>query len=252
MTNKKVALVTGSSRGIGRAIAIRLAHGGFAVALNYTNDKAAAESALQTITDSGGEAMIFQADVGDAEQALGLVADVVETMGRIDVAVNNAAICPLGPLETVTLEQWNRVHDVNLRGTFLISKAASEVMVKQGWGGRLIAISSISAIAGGSQQISYTPTKAGQVSLMRSMAIALGPHGITANSVLPGTIRTDLNREYLLDPALLAHYENRIPVGRIGDPEDIAGAVAFLVSDEASYVSGTEILVDGGALVNLA
>ncbi|WP_341953590.1 3-oxoacyl-ACP reductase family protein [Salinibacterium sp. TMP30] len=252
MTNRKVALVTGSSRGIGRAIALRLARDGFAVALNYATDEASADSALRTIREAGGEAVSFQADVGIPEQAIALVADVVESMGRIDAVVNNAAVCPLGPLETVTLEQWNRVHDVNLRGTFLVSKAAVEVMLKQGWGGRLVAISSISAIAGGSQQIAYTPTKAGQVSLMRSLAVALGVHGITANSVEPGTIRTDLNREYLLDPEVLAHYESRIPVGRIGVPEDVAGAVAFLVSDEASYISGTEILVDGGALINLA
>ena len=252
MSDKKVALVTGSARGIGRAIAARLARDGFVVAVNHPSEEDNGDQTVQLIRETGGEAESFRADVGLPDEATGLVHAVAERFGRLDVVVNNAGICPFTPLDTITLETWNRTHDVNLRGTFLVSKAASEVMIRGGRGGRIVAISSISAIAGGSQQIAYTPSKAGQVSLMRSLAVALGSHGITANSVEPGTIWTDLNNEVLSDPTMLAHYEGRVPVGRIGVPDDIAGAVSFLVSDDAGYISGTEILVDGGALINLA
>ena len=248
----RVALVTGSSRGIGRAIAIRLARDGLTVAVNHPSPEDGPEETISAIRAFGGTAEGFQADVGDAEQAEALVAAVVKHFGRLDVAVNNAGICPFSPLESITLDQWDRTHDVNLRGTFVVSKAAAQQMIAQGQGGRIIAISSISAIVGGSQQIAYTPTKAGQVSLMRSLAIALGPHGITANCVEPGTIWTDLNADVLSDPKFRQHYESRIPVGRIGQPDDIANAVSFLAAETSGYINGTEILVDGGALINLA
>lgn len=250
--NGRVALVTGAARGIGRGIALRLAADGYRVAVNHPSDDDGPQETLRLIAAAGGEAVGVKADVGVAEQARGLVAEVVERLGRLDVVVCNAGICPFGPFDEVTEETWDRTHEVNLKGTFLVSQEASRVMIAQGDGGRIVAISSISAIAGGSMQTAYTPTKAGQVSLMRSLAIALGPHGITCNCVEPGTILTDLNAEVLADPRMREHYESRIPTRSIGTPADIAGAVAFLVSDDAAYVNGTEILVDGGALVNLA
>lgn len=249
---KKVALVTGSARGIGRGIALRLAADGYRVAVNGPSADDGPQETVAQIASDGGEAHGFVADVGIAAEATGLVDAVVAHFGRLDVVVCNAGICPFGPFDEVTEEVWDRTHQVNLKGTFLVSQAASRVLIEQGDGGRIVAISSISAIAGGSMQTAYTPTKAGQVSLMRSLAIALGPHGITCNCVEPGTIETDLNAEVLADPSMREHYASRIPVRRIGAPADIAGAVAFLVSEDAAYVNGTEILVDGGALVNLA
>ena len=140
---------------------------------------------------------------------------------------------------------------MNLKGTFLCSQAAARIMVDQGRGGRIISISSISALVGGGLQTHYTPTKAGQRSLMQSLAIVLGPHGITCNSVLPGTIATDINAEDLADPHKLRYMQERIPAGRLGRPDDLAGPVVFLASDEAAYVNGAELLVDGGLFVNL-
>jgi L-rhamnose 1-dehydrogenase len=148
-------------------------------------------------------------------------------------------------------ELWDRVQDVSLKGTFLCSQAAARVMVAQGRGGRIIAISSISALVGGGRQTHYTPTKAGDYSLMQSLAIVLGPHGITCNAILPGTIATDINREDLADPAKRAAVEKRIPLGRLGEPDDVAGPVVFLASEAARYVNGAGLLVDGGWFVNL-
>ncbi|MDO8210044.1 SDR family NAD(P)-dependent oxidoreductase [Conexibacter sp. CPCC 206217] len=249
---RRVALVTGSARGIGRGIALRLAADGYRVAVNGPSADDGPQETVAQIAAAGGEAHGFVADVGVAVEATGLVDAVVAHFGRLDAVVCNAGICPFGPFDDVSEAVWDRTHQVNLKGTFLVSQAASRVLIAQGDGGRIVAISSISAIAGGSMQTAYTPTKAGQVSLMRSLAIALGPYGITCNCVEPGTIETDLNAEVLSDPRMREHYESRIPVRRIGAPADIAGAVAFLVSEDAAYVNGTEILVDGGALVNLA
>jgi L-rhamnose 1-dehydrogenase len=247
-----VALVTGAGRGIGRAIAEQLAQDGCIVAVNHPGGDAGPEGTLAAITAAGGMSIGVEADVSDSGAVQAMIDFVMSELGRIDVVVCNAGLCPFVAFEDVTEELWDRTNAVNLKGTFLVTQAASRPMVAQGDGGRIIAISSISAIAGGSMQTAYTPTKAGQMSLMRSLAIALGPHGITCNSVQPGTIHTDLNADVLADPAMRQHYESRIPVGRIGEPRDIADAVSFLASDRAAYVNGTEILVDGGALVNLA
>jgi L-rhamnose 1-dehydrogenase len=191
------------------------------------------------------------ADVSDKSAVEAMIERVVSDLGGVDILVNNAGICPFHDFLTMPEELWDRVNDVNLKGAFLCSQAVANVMVKQGWGGRIISISSISALVGGGMQTHYTPTKAGVHSLMQSLAIVLGPHGITCNSVMPGAIATDINREDLAEPGKLEYFNTRIPLGRVGDPDDIAGPVVFLASDDARYVNGAGLLVDGGLFVNL-
>jgi L-rhamnose 1-dehydrogenase len=245
----KVALVTGGSRGIGRAICRRLARAGAAVAVNY--NKTEPREVLDEIAAAGGRAIAVQADVAKKREVEAMVERVVAELGGLDVLVNNAGICPFHAFVDMPEDLWDQVHDVNLKGVFLCSQAAAKVMIEQRRGGQIVSISSISALVGGGMQTHYTPTKAGIHSLMQSLAIVLGPHGITCNSVLPGTIATDINRDDLSDPNKRAYFERRIPVGRIGDPDDIAGPVVFLASEEARYVNGSALLVDGGLFVNL-
>lgn len=247
----KVALVTGGSRGIGRAVCERLAAAGAQVAVNYPSEEDNAAATVAAIEAAGGRAVGFRADVSHKDEVERMFAAVLERFGRLDILVNNAGICPFAEFLEISEELWDRVQSVNLKGAFLCSQAAARAMLARGGGGRIVSMSSISAIVGGSLQVHYTPTKAGIRSLMQSLAIVLGPHGITCNSVLPGTIATDINAEFFEDRDTLRRYESRIPVGRLGQPADVAGAVAYLVSDEAAYVNGAEILVDGGALVKL-
>jgi L-rhamnose 1-dehydrogenase len=250
--NGRVAIVTGGSRGIGRAISERLAQEGARVAVNYTAQADAAAEVVRAIEQAGGSAIAIRADVSNQAEVRAMVSQVLTTWGTLDIMVNNAGISPMASFLEITEALFDRVVAVNLKGTFLCSQEAARVMLEQDRPGRIIAISSISAIVGGSLQSHYTPTKAGQRSMMRSLAIVLGPHGITCNSVLPGTIATDINAGFFTNPANGDHYRSRIPVGRLGKPVDVAGAVAFLASDEGAYVNGAEILVDGGALVAFA
>jgi L-rhamnose 1-dehydrogenase len=247
----KVALVTGGSRGIGRAICERLAVAGAHVAVNYPSEDDAPSATLAAIGAAGGKAVAIRADVSRKTDVDAMVADVVGRFGRLDILVNNAGVCPFSEFLEISEELWDRVHEVNLKGAFLCSQAAARTMLERGAGGRIVSVSSISALVGGPLQVHYTPTKAGVRSLMQSLAIALGPHGITCNSVLPGTIATDINAAFFEDEEVRRRYEARIPTGRLGRPEDVAGAVAYLVSDEAAYVNGADLLVDGGAFVTL-
>jgi len=246
----KIALVTGASRGIGRAIALRLAQEGAAVAVNHPGEAKEAREVLRLIRSGGGEALSVRADVAHKRQVDAMVARVIERFGRIDILVNNAGICPFAEFLDITAETWDRTHDVNLRGVFLCSQAVARHMVEQGIRGRIISISSFSSYVGGIIQAHYCPTKAGVNLLMRSMATALGPNGITCNSVLPGTVLTDINSMFLSDPDHRRETIEHIPRGRLGEPEDIAGVVAFLASDDARYMSGAELLVDGGAFAS--
>jgi L-rhamnose 1-dehydrogenase len=256
----KIAIVTGSSRGIGRGIALRLAEAGAKVAVNYhdpgepelgRNNVADAHEVVETITANGGKAIAIEASVASQTDVDRLVAETVHTWGALDILVNNAGICPFHDFLDMPLALWQKVMDVNLTGVFLCSQAAARQMVAQGRGGRIISISSISASVGGARQTRYTPTKAGVHSLMQSLAIVLGPHGITCNSVAPGAVTTDINKEDFAEPGKLAHIRSRVPLGRPGAPDDIAGPVVFLASDAARYVNGASLLVDGGMFVNL-
>lgn len=247
----KVVLITGGSRGIGAAVAVEMAKQGADVAINsYAGGDAAAE-VIAAVEAHGRRCISVEGDVALPQTATAFVDAAVEAFGRVDVFVSNAGICPFHAFLDMPAETLKRTMEVNLHGAYFMTQAAANQMVKQGQGGAIVAISSISALVGGEFQTHYTPTKAGVHSLMQSCAIALGRHGIRCNSVLPGTILTDINRDDLADPAKREYMEGRIPLGRLGQPEDIGGAVAFLASDMAAYVTGAALLVDGGAFVNL-
>lgn len=247
----KVVLVTGASAGIGRATAIAAARHGADVAINYLGDDAPAESCVAEIEALGRRGLAVRGDVAERETAADFVDAAVAAFGRIDVFVSNAGICPFHAFLDMPPEILERTMKVNLHGAYYMVQAAANRMVAQGSGGAIVAVSSISALVGGEFQTHYTPTKAGVHSLMQSAAIALGRHGIRCNSVLPGTILTDINRDDLADPAKRVHMAGRVPLGRLGEPGDVAGPIVFLASDLARYVTGAALLVDGGAFVNL-
>lgn len=247
----KTVLITGASGGIGRAAAIGCARHGANVAINYLNDEAGAASAVREIETLGRRAIAVRGDVADPDEAPRFVDAAVKAFGKVDVFVSNAGICPFHGFLDMPREVLERTLRVNLHGAWYMTQAAANQMVAQRHGGAIIAVSSISALVGGGMQTHYTPTKAGVHSLMQSCAIALGPKGIRCNSVLPGTIETDINREDLADPGKRAYMSGRIPLGRLGAPEDLAGPIVFLASDLAAYVTGAALLVDGGAFVNL-
>jgi L-rhamnose 1-dehydrogenase len=247
----KVVLVTGASGGIGKAAAIGCAQHGADVAINYHSDEAGAADAVAQIEALGRRAIAVKGDVAEAASAPAFVQAAVAAFGKVDVFVNNAGICPFHAFLDMPAEVMERTMKVNLFGAYYMVQAAANQMVKQGHGGAIIAVSSISALVGGGMQTHYTPTKAGVNSLMQSTAIALGPHGIRCNAVLPGTIETAINKEDLADQKKRDYMAGRIPLGRLGEPEDLAGPIVFLASDLARYVTGAALLVDGGAFVNL-
>jgi L-rhamnose 1-dehydrogenase len=248
---RRTALVTGASRGIGRGIAVALARDGYALALDYERDETAAQEAAALVEAAGGSALTLQADMADGVAVRGLVDRALAELGHLDVVVLNAGICPFTPLLELTEEIWDRTLAVNLKGAFLTAQAAARAMIGRGAGGRIVFVSSISALVGGAEQAHYCASKAGMAALMRSMAIVLGPHGITCNAILPGPITTDINRDDLAQPGKAEYFERRIPVGRIGDPADVGDVVRLLAREESRYINGAEIVVDGGLLVNL-
>jgi L-rhamnose 1-dehydrogenase len=247
----KTVLVTGASAGIGRAAAIGAARHGAEVAINYARDDAGAASAVAEIEALGRRAIAVKGDVAEPATATAFVRAAVEAFGKVDVFVNNAGICPFHAFLDMPAETMERTMRVNLHGAYYMVQAAANRMVEQGHGGAIIAVSSISALVGGEFQTHYTPTKAGVLSLMQSTAIALGKHGIRCNAVLPGTILTDINKDDLADQEKRVYMEKRIPLGRLGVPDDLAGPIVFLASDLAGYVTGATLLVDGGMFVNL-
>ena len=247
----KTVLVTGASAGIGRAVAIGCAQHGANVALNFSRDVDGANAAVAEIEVLGRKGIAVQGDVSDPATATDFVAKAVAALGRVDVFVNNAGICPFHAFLDMPVDTFERTMKVNLHGAYFMVQAAANQMVKQGDGGSIIAMSSISALVGGEYQTHYTPTKAGLHSLMQSVAIALGKHRIRCNSLFPGTILTDINKDDLADQDKRSYMEGRIPLGRLGQPEDLVGPTVFLASDLSHYVTGASLLVDGGAYVNL-
>jgi L-rhamnose 1-dehydrogenase len=246
----KVAIVTGAARGIGRAIALRFSQEGARIVIVDLRE-AEGQETVRLIEATGGQAVFVQADVSDSTQVQAMVQAALERWGTIDILVNDAGICPFEGFLEMPEALWNQVLDVNLKGYFLVSQAVARVMVEREVRGRIIAVSSISAEFGGSSQAHYCASKAGINLLVKSMAISLGPHGITVNAVLPGTVETDINREALADPATRAYWANRTPLGRLGQPEDIAGPVLFFATDDSAWCTGALLVVDGGTSVNL-
>lgn len=254
----KTVLVTGGSRGIGAGIAVAAARHGADVAINYFGDndaehgkRSAIEEVVKEIETLGRRAIAVEGNVADPATGTAFVAAAVEAFGKVDVLASNAGICPFHAFLDMPYEALHQTIGVNLEGAYLMSQAAARRMKVQGTGGAIVATSSISALVGGEMQTHYTPTKAGVHSLMQSAAIALGRHGIRCNSVMPGAILTDLNRDDLSDPDKAAYFRKRIPLGRLGEPADVADVVVFLASDMARYVTGAALLVDGGMFVNL-
>jgi 3-oxoacyl-[acyl-carrier protein] reductase len=239
----RVALVTGGSRGIGRAIALRLAVDGHAVAVNYAANAAAADDVVEEITASGRTAMVVQADVGDADAVSAMFKDVEERLGRVEVLVNNAGITRDGLLLRMGPDAWDQVIETNLRSVYLCSRAAMRGMLRSRWG-RIISVSSISGISGNPGQANYAASKAGIIGFSKSIAREIGSRNITVNVVAPGFIETDMTEE--LGTEIAEEVASRVAVGRLGRPEEIAAAVGYLASDDAAYVTGQTLVVDGG------
>jgi L-rhamnose 1-dehydrogenase len=246
----KVAIVTGAARGIGRAIAIRFGQEGARVAIADILDGACAET-VKAIEMAGGEALCVPTDVRDSSQVRALIEAVLARWGTIDIVVNDAGICPFMDFLDIPEATWDDVLAVNLKGNFLVSQAAARVMVERGIKGRIIAVSSISAEFGGSQQAHYCASKAAINLLIKSMAISLGPYGITCNAVLPGTVETEINRDTLSRPGVREYWAERAPLRRLGLPQDIAGPVLFFATADADWCTGSLLVVDGGTSVNL-
>lgn len=242
----KVAVVTGASRGIGRAIALELARRGAKVVVNYNTSADAASDVVDVIEQEGGEAVAVQADVGDRDQATGLIQAAIDTFGAIDILVNNAGTTRDRLLMMMSEEDWDVVLRTNLKGVFNCCKAAARKMIRQR-SGRIINISSVSGIAGQGGQTNYAASKAGVIGFTKSLAKELGPRGITVNAVAPGFVLTDLTAD--LSDDLKQQAVEATPLGRMGEPEEIAQAVAFLASDLASFITGEVLTVDGGLVM---
>ena len=248
----RTVLVTGAARGIGRATAVRFGREGARVVVNYPpGERSFADETGSLVSAAGGSPLLVEADVADPVAVRSMAGTVQAEWGPLDVLVNNAGICPFANFFDIDVDLWDRVQHVNLRGVFLVTQAFTRHMVDAGRGGRVISVSSISAWVGGSQQVHYCTTKAGISSLMKSLAIVLGPHGITCNAVLPGAIATDINRDDWTDTAKMEYFRSRIPAGRMGEPADVAGVIWLLSQPESAYMNGSEVLVDGGMFVNL-
>lgn len=246
---RKIALVTGSSSGIGAAIAGRLAREGYLVLINARSENKGALGTRDTIVGYGHRAELAIADISKVSEIRRLFSEIRKHYGRIDVLVNNAGICPFHEWDGVTEEIWNITHETNLRAGFFCTQEAAKLMIEKEIPGRIMAISSISAIKGGTVQTHYCPTKGGQISMMNAFAVCLGQYGITCNSILPGTVETPINSEYLASGTNRTDLERQTCVGYIGMPHDVTGIVAFLAGPESRYITGASILVDGGEMV---
>lgn len=243
MLKGKVAVVTGASRGIGRAIALTLAKYGADVVVNYSGSKEKAEAVAEEIREMGQRAEVVQADVSKAEDCENLFAKAVQTFGTVDILVNNAGITRDGLAVRMREEDFDKVIDTNLKGAFLCMKQAGAIMMKKRKG-RIINISSVVAIYGNAGQINYCAAKAGIIGMTKSLAKELAGRNVTVNAVAPGYIDTDMTA--VLSDKVKEAVLAQIPLKRMGTPEDIAETVAFLASDKSSYITGQTIQVDGG------
>ena len=242
----KVAIITGSSRGIGKATALALAAEGAKVVVNYANSSGAADEVVKQIESDGGEAIALQADVSKADQVDELVKATKDKFGSIDVLVNNAGITRDTLLLRMKPEDWQAVIDLNLTGVFLCTRAVSKIMLKQR-SGRIINISSVAGLMGNPGQANYSAAKAGVVGFTKTIAKELAPRGVTANVVAPGFIATDMTGDLKNTEDILKY----IPLGRYGQPDEVAGLIRYLAADpSAAYITGQVMNVDGGMVMH--
>lgn len=241
--SEKVALVTGASRGIGRSIALKLAANGAKVAINFAGNLAKAEEVKNAIEANGGEALLVQGDISDFEKVSDIVKNVVDTWGRIDILVNNAGITRDNLLLKMSEKDFDEVIATNLKGVFNCTKAVTRLMMKQ-HSGRIVNMASVVGLMGNAGQANYSAAKAGIIGFTKSAAKEFAPRGITVNAVAPGFIATDMTDA--IPEKIKTGLIEKIPMGRIGNPEDVANAVLFLVSEKAAYITGQVISVDGG------
>lgn len=258
LLRNKVIAITGSSSGIGRAIAARYAPQGATVALHHLGtsqtkrDAEALRDELpvpQPLDGQPSSHLIIGVDITAEGAASSIIGKTVSAFGRIDALVNNAGICKFEPALSVTKSLLSNHMDVNYMAAYLLTQAATSQMIKQGHGGSVVSIASITAMMGSANLTHYAPTKGALLSMSKSFAAEFGKHGIRYNCVLPGTIQTAMNQEDLKKSGKKDLMESRVPLGRLGDPDDLAGAVMFFASDLSSYVSGEQVMVDGGASI---
>ncbi|MEX1157675.1 MAG: 3-oxoacyl-[acyl-carrier-protein] reductase [Thermomicrobiales bacterium] len=242
-SERRVAIVTGATRGIGRAIAVQLASDGFNIAVNYRGDENLAASLVDELQGHGVDARAIRADITNADDVAGLIEGAIAAFGKLDVLINNAGITRDTLLMRMSEEDWDDVLTTNLKGAFLCSKAAIRPMIRQR-GGSIVNLTSVIGLVGNAGQANYAAAKAGLVGFTKSLAREVGSRGITVNAVAPGFIDTRLT-DVLSDEIKDASIK-QIPLGRFGSPEDVAGAVAFLVSPAARYITGHTLSVDGG------
>lgn len=246
MLEGKIAVVTGASRGIGRAIVIRLAREGATVVINYNGSKEKAEEVKQEIEGAGGKAAVCQCNVADFDQCQAFIQKVIDEFGRIDILVNNAGITRDGLLMKMSEEDFDQVIETNLKGAFHTIRFASRQMLRQK-SGRIINLSSVVGVTGNAGQANYAASKAGVIGLTKSAARELASRGITVNAIAPGFIETDMTS--VLSEKVKEGAAAGIPLGAFGKPEDVAAAAAFLASDEAGYITGQVLHVDGGMVM---
>lgn len=248
--DQKVAIVTGSDSGIGRAIAIQFAQEGATVVINYAHAQDKAEQVREIIEQNNGKALVIQADVSQYQQAMGLIQQTVEHFNRLDIMVNNAGMEIHNAFLDVTEEQWDRVLSVDLKGTFFCAQAAAREMVKRKTAGRIINISSVHEDLAMPQNAPYCCAKGGIRMMTRTICLELAPYNITVNNIAPGAIDTPIDADVKANPEKMAALLKEIPQHRMGQPEEVAKLALFLASDAAAYVTGSTYIIDGGLTVN--
>ena len=245
-TERQIVVVTGASRGIGRAVAVRFARDGAAVIVNYRGSEAAAQETAQVVTEAGGEATLVQGDVSSRDDAERLIETAIQQHGRIDVLVNNAGITRDQLLMRMTDDDWDAVLDTNLKGAFYTTRAVLRPMLRKR-SGRIINISSVVGLIGNAGQGNYAAAKAGLIGFTKSIAREVASRSITVNAVAPGYIATEMTDA--IAETMKAKIIEQVPMGRLGTPEDVAEVVAFLASRAASYMTGAVLQVDGGMVM---